>query len=171
MLGVMANAALALREKYPRIKIAVSKFGKSHNDLFNRAEERGIDIFNGPLPALLMKSDLALITSGTATLEAALLGVPMVVAYRASPLSYAIYKKFVTIKHIGLPNIVAGGAIVPECVQNDVTEQKLFETLDKFISEPQYRAKTIEALTALRARLCERKPSEEVANIVCSHLT
>jgi lipid-A-disaccharide synthase len=170
MLGVMADAALMLREKYPHIKITVSRFGKSNDDLFNLAAERGIDIFTGPLSELLKNSDLAFITSGTATLEAALLGVPMVVAYRTSPLSYAIYKKFVKIKHIGLPNIVAGGEIVPECIQNDVNPQNLFEKSDKFVSSPPYYEATVKNLSALRMQLGEKKASEEVANIIYSCL-
>jgi lipid-A-disaccharide synthase len=170
MLNVMIDAACMLKTKFPKINIAVSRFGNLDSSLFDRAKDAGFEIFGGPLSALLQRSDLALVTSGTATLEAALLGVPMVVAYRTSQVSYSIYKRFVTIDYIGLPNIVAGKHIVPECIQNDVNPNKIYCEAERLISMPQRWEETVTNLSALRARLGEKKPSKELADIIFSFL-
>jgi len=170
MLDIMINAANKLKQKHPRISVTVSRFNRFDESLFQKATDRGFELFCGPLPELIQKSDLALITSGTATLETALLGVPMVIAYRTSKLSYAIYKKLVKADHIGLPNIIAGKTIVPEYIQDDVSAQKLFTAMDNFVSTPTHWEETAKNLASLRAQLGEKKASEEVAGIVKSYL-
>jgi len=170
MLGVMLDAASLLKQKRPRVKITVSRFRGFGGDIFSEAERRGFELFSGPLPELLQKSDLALVTSGTATLETALMCVPMVIAYRTSKLSYAIYRRFVKISHIGLPNIIANRTVVPECIQDEVTPGNLCEKLDKFLAEPEYWEEAVGSLSALRAQSGERKPSAEAASIVYSYM-
>ena len=170
MLGAMVEAASILQKKYPMIKVSVSRFGRFDEALFRDAARRGFEIFGGPLPELLQRSDLALVTSGTATLETALLGVPMAIAYKTSAVSYAIYKRFVKISHIGLPNIVAGRTIVPELIQSDATPENMERELEKFVSTRTYWEGTVKSLSALRSLLGERRPSVEVANIVYSYL-
>jgi len=191
VLTLMLDAASMLKQKRPRLKVTVSRLPKFDESVFAEAKNRGFELFSGPLPELLQKSDLALITSGTATLETALLGVPMVVTYRTSPLSYAIYEHFIRVNnagrpnaansthmgrslppwfHIGLPNIIANKTIVPECVQNDATPENLCQKADKFLSDPNYWEETVRNLSALRTQLGEKKPSMEVANIIYSYI-
>ncbi|MCL2182515.1 MAG: lipid-A-disaccharide synthase [Chitinispirillia bacterium] len=170
MLGVMLGAADLLVKKHPRVKVAVSKFSRFDDRQFRKASELGFELFDGPLPELIRQSDLALITSGTATLETALLGVPMVISYRTSPLTYAIYKSFVKIGHIGLPNIITGTTVVPECIQNDASPEKLFAEMDKFVSTPSYWENAAKSLLSLRSKLGEKTPSSEVADILYSYL-
>jgi lipid-A-disaccharide synthase len=62
-------------------------------------------------------ADLALVASGTATLETALLGVPMVIVYRMNPLSYALARRLSDLNQIGMPNLIAARPVVPELVQ------------------------------------------------------
>src|SRR5262249_35075554 len=69
----------------------------------------------------LCAMDAGVIKSGTATLEAALMGVPMVIVYRTSPLTYALARLMASVNHVGLVNIVAGKRLVPERVQRDFT--------------------------------------------------
>jgi lipid-A-disaccharide synthase len=165
-LNPMVAAAAMLKERFPGISVSVSRFGALRGDGFARAQAAGFEVFGGPLQTLLQRSDLALATSGTATLEAALLGVPTVVAYRTSRLSYEVYKRLVTINHISLPNIIAGKTIIPELVQSGVTPKNLYREAERLISMPRVWEETAENLTALRAKLGEKKPSEEVADIV-----
>jgi lipid-A-disaccharide synthase len=171
MLDVMIDAACMLKTTFPTIKITVSRFGGFDENIFGRAKDAGFEIFGGPLSALLQRSDLALVTSGTATLEAALLSVPMVAAYRTSRVSYAIYKKFVTIDSISLPNIIAGKPIVPECVQENASPKKLYCEAERLMSIPQRWEETAMNLSALRAQLGEKKPSKELADIIFSFLS
>jgi lipid-A-disaccharide synthase len=70
-------------------------------------------------------AELALVASGTATVETALLGTPMVVVYRLSPLSYALGRPFVRLPHFAMVNLVAGRRIVPELIQRDFTPERV----------------------------------------------
>lgn len=86
--------------------------------------------------ALLSSARAALVKSGTTTLEAALAGTPMVIAYRTSALTFALAKRLVRVDHIGLVNLVAGEKLVPEFVQGEATPAALVEALTPFLEEP-----------------------------------
>ncbi len=78
---------------------------------------------------LVQAADAALVASGTASLETALLGRPMVIMYRVSPLTFAVARRLVSVEHIGMPNIVLGRRVFPELLQADVTCDKLVEAV------------------------------------------
>lgn len=82
-------------------------------------------------------SDVAVVTSGTATLETALLETPMIIVYIVSPLSYMLGRLFVRIDHIGLANIVAGSSIVPELIQSDATGENIARELAALLDDEQ----------------------------------
>jgi lipid-A-disaccharide synthase len=92
------------------------------------AAER-VSLFEGRSHDCLEAADGALVASGTATLETALFGKPMVIAYRMPAASYWIMRQMGTVTHVGLPNILAGASLVPELLQDDATPEKLSETL------------------------------------------
>lgn len=76
-------------------------------------------------------SDAVLLASGTATLEAMLMRKPMVIAYRMAPASWALLSRMVKTPYVGLPNILAGRAVVPEHLQQEATAEKLAEALSR----------------------------------------
>jgi lipid-A-disaccharide synthase len=82
----------------------------------------------------LNASDICIVTSGTATLESAILEKPMVIVYKTSFLSWFIAKLFIKIPHIGLVNVVAGKKIIPECVQFDATAENISQHISNIIS-------------------------------------
>lgn len=93
------------------------------------------------------------VASGTATLETALFGTPMCVVYRTGSLNYAIARRLITLERIGLPNIVAGEAVVPELLQAAFTPQRLAETLAPWLDDPRARASVSTRLAKVRERL------------------
>jgi lipid-A-disaccharide synthase len=103
---------------------------------------------------LLAAADLAIVKSGTATLECALLGCPMVIAYRVSPVTAAIGRVLVRgVRHIGLPNIVAEREIVPELFQKDVTGARLAEVAWPLLADDTRRRQVVAGLAEVRDRL------------------
>jgi lipid-A-disaccharide synthase len=92
------------------------------------AAER-IMVIDGRSHDCLEAADGVLVASGTATLEAALFGRPMVIAYRMPPSSYWIMRQMGTVRFVGLPNILAGEALVPELIQHEATGERLAEAL------------------------------------------
>ena len=84
-----------------------------------------VSVLPGQMYNAVGMSDVAMVASGTATLETALLQTPMVITYKISPLTAAVGKRLIRVQHIGLVNIIAGKALVPELVQDDATAEKL----------------------------------------------
>src|SRR5439155_17828643 len=116
---------------------------------------------------VMAHSDALLVCSGTATLEAAVLGTPMVIMYRGSKLMEMEYKlRRIKVEHIGMPNIIAGERIVPEFIQHDATPEALAESALRFLQDPEARARVKSALQGVRAALGEPGASERVARIV-----
>jgi lipid-A-disaccharide synthase len=102
---------------------------------------------------LVAAAGAAAVTSGTATLECALLGCPMAVVYRMSPFSYAIARRLVRVPFIALPNIVLGERVVPELVQDDATPAALAGEIAAFLGSHAKRASTTARLAEIRSRL------------------
>jgi lipid-A-disaccharide synthase len=167
MLPAMAKAALMLKNHYSGVSVTVSKCRHLPLSLYEKAcSDAGFEMFEGCLADLLDNTDLAYVTSGTATLETALSGVPLVIAYRTSIITYTLLKRMINIKFIGLPNIVAGEKIVPECIQKDVSPKVLYEAMKPFIDSREFAGKTREKLAGLKHLLGSKKPSEEMARVI-----
>jgi lipid-A-disaccharide synthase len=113
----------------------------------------GVHIVEGDTYSIVASSEVALVASGTATLETALLGCPEVIAYKVSPLTYILGRMLVTgVDYIGMPNILAGHQIAPELIQGDVTPKKLVRAAEPLLTET-IRRETVDALKALRDKL------------------
>ena len=139
----MADAAAQLSRRFDLEVVAVRAAGLPES-LFPGAAERGIRVVQGGLHPLLASADLAFVASGTATLEAALCGTPMVVVYRTSAFSHAVARALVRLKWISLVNIVSGRGIVTELLQDDVTAENLAREGDALLASPD-RAATMKA--------------------------
>jgi lipid-A-disaccharide synthase len=112
-----------------------------------------------PLPrtsdvaGLLHHARAALVKSGTSTLQAALTGTPLVVAYRMHPISYRVARRLVRVPHIGLANLVAGERIAPELVQDEATPAALAAALLPLLDEGPVRDATLSRLRTVRRSL------------------
>src|SRR6267378_3068790 len=91
-------------------------------------------------------ADLAIVSSGTATVETALLGKPMIVVYRLSPLTAKLAKPLVRTKYFSMVNLIAGRAVVPELVQDDFTPQRVAEEAEKLLSATEEGKNRVEAM-------------------------
>ncbi|HUN66984.1 MAG TPA: lipid-A-disaccharide synthase [Bacteroidota bacterium] len=106
--------------------------------------------------AAMSSCRLAILASGTATLEAALLGVPMVICYRVKPFTYLIGRRLLKSDYIGMPNILLGREAVPEVLQERVDAQHLASAAGKILDNPAYARKIREDLSGLAPMLGER---------------
>lgn len=104
---------------------------------------------------LLMKSDAALVTSGTATLETALFGVPEVVCYKGNSISYQIAKRLIHIKYISLVNLIMDKQVVKELIQHELTTENLVKELDLILNNDAYRQNILTDYAALKQLLSE----------------
>ena len=103
--------------------------------------------------AALFHARASIVASGTATVEAALIGNPFVVVYRVSPITYAIAKRVVTVPHVAMANLIAGKRLVPELIQNDFTASNILRELQPLLPDGPVRQSMIKELAELRGML------------------
>jgi lipid-A-disaccharide synthase len=115
-------------------------------------------------------SELLITASGTATLEAAILGKPMVIVYKVSFFSYWIGRALIRVDHIGLVNLVAGKEIAPELIQNDVNPQRVAEEALRILRDPILSRRMTEMMAGVRQSLGEPGAAQRAAHIVTSLL-
>lgn len=113
-------------------------------------------------------SDLAVVKSGTSSFEMAVMGVPEVICYKTSAFNYRIAKAFVTVEHIGMPNIILGRCAVPELIQDSLTPGNLSEEILKLIEDEDRYHKMQCAFSEMRERLGSSSPSQGVASWIQS---
>jgi len=125
-----------------------------------------IDLVAGRTYEVMAAADTLLIASGTATLEAALLGAPMVICYRVSRLTELLARALTRVRWIGLPNLVSGRAVVPELIQSAVTGVRLAEEAARLLEDPVAATAQRAAFKDLRARLGEPGVGRRAARVV-----
>ncbi len=125
-----------------------------------------VTLTDGRVYDVLRASDVALVTSGTATLETGLMAVPMVIVYRISAISYFIGSLFINVDHVGLVNIVAGKRIVPELIQHEATPEKMANALETFLIDHDHYQNTCSQLSSIRSQLGDKGASARVASVV-----
>jgi lipid-A-disaccharide synthase len=113
-------------------------------------------------------SDVLFIASGTATLQAAVVGTPMVLLYKTSPLTYRLARWLITVKWIGLVNLVGGRLIVPELIQEEATEERLCREVLHLLRDPSAYNEMKEGLRQVRLSLGEPGASNRAAQVVLS---
>jgi lipid-A-disaccharide synthase len=112
-----------------------------------------VRVVEGETYNALAAADAAIVSSGTATVEAALLNAPMVVVYRVSPLTATLAKPLVRTPFFAMVNLIAGKQVVPELVQDDFTPHKVSEAILNLLQDPNARATIKEGLAEVRRRL------------------
>ena len=151
---MLAAARVIARDHHLEIALALAPtLSQGELRAVGRADLDGVRVIENDTYSVVAASELALVASGTATLETALLGCPEVIAYKVSPLTYILGRMLVTgVDFIGMPNILAGRQIAPELIQGDVTPEKLVRAAEPLLSET-IRAETVAALKSLREKL------------------
>jgi len=129
------------------------------------ARDLPVTLLFGHSHEALAAADVALVASGTATLEAALIKTPMVIAYRQSPVTWALMRRMIYLPYIGLPNILAGEAFVPEFVQDRATPEALAAALGTLLHDRQAQRRQIERFHAIHAML-RQNTAEKAAEAV-----
>lgn len=124
-----------------------------------------ISVIEGKTYEALMAANLAVVASGTATLETAILGKPMVIAYRVSPLSYWVGRAMVKVDWVGLVNIVAGRKVVPELLQGEARGERIAAEVLRILDDEPYRKEMLGGLAEVREKLGTPGAAERVARM------
>lgn len=129
-----------------------------------------VKVISGQLYKVLRASDIAIVASGTATMETALMGIPMVIVYKVHPLTYWIGRMLIQVDTIGIPNILIGKKAIPELIQGDANPVSIAGEVLRILKDNGLRDRMEEDLKEVRERLARGSPvispSERVARIV-----
>jgi len=165
----MIHSAEAIRRRYPRLQVVIGEAPgldpKCYDRVLSESKLPVKRLQNGIGPAMRM-CDLAVVASGTATLEVALCKVPMVVVYRVSRFTYLLGRLLVRVPCIGMVNLITQRTIVPELLQKDVNEEKLVAHCMRFLTNATYYFSVKRELAAVRDLLGKPGASERAARII-----
>jgi lipid-A-disaccharide synthase len=112
-----------------------------------------VAIYQGQTSEILAAADIALVASGTATLETALMGTPMVILYRVTSLTFAVARLLVRVPNIGMANLLAEEELFPELIQDEVTPARISGAVMQIIRDPERLARISAGLKRIRRRL------------------
>jgi lipid-A-disaccharide synthase len=174
LLPVMLGAARLLRGRRPDLQFLLPLAPDLRREwvegIVGDSGATGVRLHQGDFPQILRVCATGVVASGTASLEAAVVGLPMVVVYRMGPLSYLVGPLLVRVEHIALPNLVAGRRVVPELVQGECTPRAVAERVGRFLDHPEAAARVRAELAQVRQRLGGPGVFERAAEAVLAEL-
>ena len=169
LLPVMCATSKQLQQHYDNIEFIlpvassltldnIKKYLPENTPQIKIVQDHAYDVMNC--------SNVVIVASGTATLETALIGTPMVIIYKLSPITYMLVKWLIDVKHIGLCNIIAGKTIVPELIQREVNPDNIIVEMRKYLDQPEYTKKIKAQLTNIKQSLNAYPDNAELAELV-----
>lgn len=172
LASLWVDTASCLRERFPDSVFLVPLVSRETRRMFEEAiwrqgaQELPFKLLFGHAREALAACDAALVASGTATLEAALLKAPMVIAYRLAPLSWHLMRRMRLQPWIGLPNILAGRFVVPEFIQQDASAENLAQALGNLVGDTQVKAAIERVFQSLHRQLRQGTADKAAAAIL-----
>jgi lipid-A-disaccharide synthase len=176
LLPLFWQAALEIEHRRPEAAFLVATPSAAVTALVRAVAARlgdapdRMEIVEGRTRPVLLQADAALVASGTATLETALLGCPMAIAYRGSAFNYAVVRRLIRIPHVGLPNIIAGRLVCPEFLQGAARPEALAAAVLAVADEGPSRRRMTDALEQVRAAIGPPGASARAAAAVLNAL-
>jgi len=172
LLPDMLKAARILTEKISPVQfllpVADTLDVSWMNALIAGANSPEIRLVQGATYDAVAAADVAIVVSGTATLETALLGTPLIVIYSVSALTYMIGRMLISVEHIGLVNIVAGKSVAPELIQHEANPERIAAEVMNILNDSERRKVMQEELYRLRDKLGRPGAAKRVARMALS---
>ena len=169
LLPPMMEAVSRIKHVYPDVHCVIGQaptVPKEWIDEVIDREKYAVTLVPDQPNEVMAAADLLLVASGTATLQAALIGTPMILVYRVTWLTYLIAKIIVNVKHIGLVNLVAERGIVPELLQAEATAERLSEEVLHLLNNPTQYHEMKAAFQVIRERMGMPGASDRAAQVV-----
>lgn len=168
LLPTFLEAAQRIQQQMPEVQFILPRATTLKEELLREYLDPcplEITLVAGRSYDVMRSCDSIISASGTATLEIALMQVPLVVAYRIAPLSYAIMSRLVKVDHIALCNIVAGERIAPELIQHDAQPERIAQATLELLQDSRERQRMQEKMKHIRERLGESGASRKIAQL------
>jgi lipid-A-disaccharide synthase len=164
----MIKSVAILKAQYPNVRCLLplaKTIEREYIETFLRETPLDIEVRQGDIYGILAQCQVALVASGTATLDTAIMGVPMVVIYKVTPISYWLGRILIKVPYIGLANLVAGQRVVPELIQDDATPERMAAEALSLLEDAEARKAMIAKLNGIRKALGKGGASQRAASI------
>ena len=164
----MLDAAAILVDKIAKVHFLVPlapTIGREEIYPYLNGRNLPLTVVEGSTHEVIRACELVLAASGTVTLEAAILGTPLVVVYKVNPLTYWLGKRLVKVNHLALTNIIAGEAVAPELIQHEATPDRLARESMKIFNDDRRQEWIKRRLRYVREQLGTPGASEKAAAI------
>jgi lipid-A-disaccharide synthase len=168
LLPVIIAAAVKLKEQFPDIQFILPLASTLRSDdIVPLLSAANLDVTTtrDRIHDMIRACDAVISVSGTVTLEIALVGTPMVIIYKLSPLTYQLAKRLVKVDNIGLCNIVAGETVVQELIQDQANPEEIAAEIGKLLTDHAYHSAIVSKLGEVRAKLGRGGASVHVAGL------
>ncbi|MCQ2958831.1 MAG: lipid-A-disaccharide synthase [Bacteroidales bacterium] len=161
----------SISEKYSDYQFVVAGMSRFSLDFYQKyITASNLSVVFDQTYELLKKSDAAIVVSGSATLETAILNVPEIIVYQTSPITFYLGKLFVKLKNLGLPNLIMEHQIVPELLQSDMNPKNLASALDSILFDEKFRNEILDNYAQLRDKLGNEGAAGRVSSLVQKYL-
>lgn len=173
LLETMVGTAKLIEKELPGAQILIAKYRNLPSGLYESAVKdsgAGVKIVDGDAYNILSVADFAIVASGTATLETAIIGTPFIITYKTNLINYIAYKIVAKSKVLGLVNWIAGKVIVPEFLQYNATPEKLSRAALEIIRNDSKRSAMIAELKKVKDSLGSPGASQRAARAILPYL-
>ncbi|AJE03718.1 lipid-A-disaccharide synthase [Geobacter pickeringii] len=173
LFPIILESAAVLRQHYPDLQFVLPLAPSlTAADIEPHLGASGLDVtvVRETVYDVMQVCDAIVSVSGTVTLEIALMGVPMVIIYTVSPLTYHVGKRLIKVDHIGICNIVAGERVVPELIQHEASAGRIAAEIGRYLDDGEYSREVRKKLGMVKEKLGSGGCSEKVAAIVLNML-
>ena len=169
ILPRLIDASTLIRARFPEVQFLLARAPHLPDDVFEpvaAARQLGVAIVENGTDDVLASADLALVASGTVTVQAALHECPMVVVYRLSPMTYRLGRRFVHVDTFAMANLVAGRTVVPELIQDEFTPERVADEALRVLRDPGHREHVRDGLRDVKRKIGEPGASRRAAAAV-----
>ncbi|HVQ35698.1 MAG TPA: lipid-A-disaccharide synthase [Candidatus Bathyarchaeia archaeon] len=174
ILPVLLEGGARLQERRPGLQLAVPVARTLPaglvDGILERSKAQGVRVVRDAYPGILEVADAGAVASGTATLDAALAGLPFLAVYKMQPLTFLIARSLIRVDHIALPNLVAGEGVVPELIQGAFTGEAVARGIGELLDDPGRAEAMRLRLAVVRDRLRGEGSFERAAEAVLAEL-
>lgn len=171
LLDVMLESGEKLLQSHEDVQFFLPRahtIDRSELETFIKERRVSVTITEDHTYDLMQICDVCLAASGTATLETAMMGLPTILLYKVSPITYGIGKMVVNLSHVGLPNIIAGKEVIPELLQSDVSADNIVEHMLPLLDDLKENEHMRQELRTVRDKLGEPGAVKRVAELIYS---
>jgi lipid-A-disaccharide synthase len=169
LLPVLLDSARRMAAKNPKTEFVLAQASSIDDNLLQDLLKNSsvpVKVVRDQASEVMAVSDVLLIASGTATLQAAVVGTPMVLLYKTTPATYRLARWLIRVKWIGLVNLVAGRSVVPELIQNEATPERVSEEALRLLNDRKAYDEMKDSLQEVRLSLGEPGASLRAAKVV-----